>query len=249
MLLTRSEHGVALYERDGSEWHEGAQTRAARDVSGAGDTIVAATTLALGAGATLREAAHFANVAAGVTVGKRGTACATPDEITLALLQSPDRETLPDKLVSKSSATAIRGAWRSQNLAVGFTNGCFDLVHPGHVRLLAEARLRCDRLIVALNTDSSVRRIKGRDRPIQSELARAEVIGACSAVDLVVLFDDDTPSALIDDLRPDVLIKGADYTTESVAGADAVLGWGGRVELIELVPDRVQQSTDRCVRL
>ena len=130
-------------------------------MSGAGDTIAAAASLALAAGATLREAAHFANVAAGVTVGKRGTSCATPDEMTLALLQPPNTKALAAKLVSMRSATAIRRAWRSQNLDVGFTNGCFDLIHPGHVRLLTEARLRCDRLIVALNTDGSVRRLKG----------------------------------------------------------------------------------------
>jgi len=129
-----------------------------------------------------------------------------------------------------------REAWRSDGLAVGVTNGAFDLIHPGHVRLLAEARRRCDRLIVALNTDASVRRLKGDERPVQSEIARAEVIGALRSVDLVVIFDEDTPLDLIAALRPDVLIKGADYTIDTVVGADLVLGWGGRVELVDIVP-------------
>jgi D-beta-D-heptose 7-phosphate kinase/D-beta-D-heptose 1-phosphate adenosyltransferase len=241
VLLTRSADGVALFQDGASPWSEDAQTKLVRDVSGAGDTVLAAAAMALAAGANLIDASHLANVAAALAVGKSGTSCVTPDELNFALLHSPDTEALMGKLVSISSAVAARDIWHSQNLQVGFTNGCFDLLHPGHIKLLAGARAACDRLIVGLNTDDSVRRLKGPDRPIQTELARAEVIGALRSVDLVVLFSEDTPIDLIAKLRPDVLIKGADYTVESVVGFELVHEWGGRVELIDLVPD--QSST------
>jgi D-beta-D-heptose 7-phosphate kinase/D-beta-D-heptose 1-phosphate adenosyltransferase len=246
VLLTRSEQGVALFEQGSDAWSEPAQAKVVRDVSGAGDTILAVCAVALAAGASLPEAAHFANVGAAVAVGKSGTSCVTPDELNLALLHAPDEEALSGKLVSAPSAVSIRDAWRSQGLEVGFTNGCFDLLHPGHVKLLAEARTACDRLVVGLNTDASVRRLKGEERPIQTELARAEVIGALRSVDLVVLFDEDTPLELIAALRPEVLIKGADYTVDTVVGSDLVEGWGGRVALIDLVPD---QSSSRLISL
>lgn len=246
VLLTRSDDGVALFQKEGDVLSEPAQTQVVRDVSGAGDTVAAACAVALAAGAILPDASHFANVAAAVAVGKHGTSCVTPDELNLALLHSPDAHALAGKLVSTSSASSLREVWRSQGLSVGFANGCFDLLHPGHVQLLAEARARCDRLVVALNSDDSVRRLKGADRPIQTELARAQVIGALRSVDLVVLFDDDTPLDLIDTLRPDVLMKGADYTVNTVVGSEMVLGWGGRVELIELVPG---QSSSQLIAM
>ena len=236
VLLTRSADGVALFQEGAPPWSEGTQTKLVRDVSGAGDTVLAAAAMALAAGANLVDASHLANVAAALAVGKSGTSCVTPDELNFALLHSPDTDALVGKLVSISSAVSARDIWRGQNLDVGFTNGCFDLLHPGHIKLLAGARATCDRLIVGLNTDDSVRRLKGSERPIQSELARAEVIGALRSVDLVVLFDEDTPIDLIAKLRPDMLIKGADYTVETVVGADLMQQWGGRVELIDLVP-------------
>lgn len=237
VLLTRSEHGVAVYQPNAEPWSEPALATVVRDVSGAGDTILAVSALALAAGATLVEAAHVANVAAAVAVGKSGTALVTRDELNFALLHSPDTAALAGKLVALTSATSAREVWRSQGLQVGFTNGCFDLLHPGHIRLLTEARAVCDRLIVALNTDASVRRLKGPERPVQTELARAAVIGAVRSVDLVILFDEDTPLKVITKLTPDILIKGADYTAEAVLGGDMVQSWGGRVELIALVPD------------
>jgi D-beta-D-heptose 7-phosphate kinase/D-beta-D-heptose 1-phosphate adenosyltransferase len=236
VLLTRSADGVALFQEGAQPWSEGTQTRLVRDVSGAGDTVLAAAAMALAAGANLVDASHLANVAAALAVGKSGTSCVTPDELNFALLHSPDTDALVGKLVSISSAITARDIWRGQNLDVGFTNGCFDLLHPGHIKLLAGAQATCDRLIVGLNTDDSVRRLKGNDRPIQTELARAEVIGALRSVDLVVLFDEDTPLNLIAQLQPDILIKGADYTVETVVGADLMQQWGGRVELIDLVP-------------
>jgi D-beta-D-heptose 7-phosphate kinase/D-beta-D-heptose 1-phosphate adenosyltransferase len=244
VLLTRSEHGVCLYRHDAPTWSQGGRAEVVRDVSGAGDAVLAAAAVALAVGAEITEAAHLANVAAGVVVGKSGTASVTSDELNLALLRGNDAAAIEGKLMTASSALAARVSWRSAGLAVGLTNGVFDLIHPGHVRLLAEARRRCDRLIVALNTDASVRRLKGADRPIQSELARAEVIGALRSVDVVVLFEADTPFDLIAALRPDVLIKGADYTIETVVGGELVLGWGGRVELVDVVPG---QSSTRLI--
>jgi D-beta-D-heptose 7-phosphate kinase / D-beta-D-heptose 1-phosphate adenosyltransferase len=246
VLVTRSEDGVALFQAGEPAWSDGPQTKVVRDVSGAGDTILAGCAVALAAGASLVDASHLANVAAAVAVGKSGTSPVTPDELNLALLHAPDADALSGKLVSTNSASSIRRSWSSQGLEVGFTNGCFDLLHPGHVQLLAEAATKCDRLIVALNTDDSVRRLKGVGRPVQTELARAEVIGALRAVDLVVLFDQDSPRELIAELRPDVLMKGADYSVDTVVGADLVIAQGGRVELIDLVPG---ESSSRLIAM
>ncbi len=135
---------------------------------------------------------------------------------------------------SDAEAAQRASAWRAQGLRVGFANGCFDLIHPGHVWLLREARARCDRLIVALNTDASVQRLKGPTRPLQNETARATVMASMASVDLVVLFDEDTPLELIQALRPDVLVKGADYSIDQVVGADLVQSWGGTILLVEV---------------
>jgi len=246
VLLTRSERGVAVYEPATEAWSEPAHGNMVRDVSGAGDTILGVAALCLAAGASLVDAAHTANVAAALAVSKSGTSAVSRDELNFALLHSTDTEALAGKLLPLTSAASAREMWRTQGLQVGFTNGCFDLLHPGHVKLLREARAHCDRLIVALNTDASVRRLKGPDRPVQTELARAAVIGALRSVDLVILFDEDTPIDLIEQLRPDVLIKGADYTVETVVGADVVTSWGGRVALIELEP---HQSSTNLIRV
>ncbi len=242
ILLTRSENGVALFEHGNLTFAEDALATSVRDVSGAGDTILAAAAIAIGAGAKPSNAAHVANVAAAVAVGKIGTSIVTADELNLAMLRAPKSGLLEGKLASRDTAERLADTWRADGMVVGFTNGCFDLLHPGHVKLLNEARAACDKLVVGLNTDDSVRRLKGDSRPIQTELARAEVIGALRNVDLVVLFDEDTPIDLIDRLRPDVLCKGADYKLDDVVGADLVASWGGRVELIDLVPD--QSSTN-----
>ena len=244
VLLTRSEAGVSLYQANAPVWREPARARLVRDVSGAGDTVIAAAALALAAGASMEAAAHLANTAAAVAVGKSGTACVTPEELNRALLHGPDEDLVAGKLAPLSQAATLVQEWRKAGLSVGFTNGCFDLLHPGHVKTLAAARALCDRLVVGLNTDASISRLKGPERPIQSELARAEVIGALRSVDLVVLFEEDTPLTLIRALRPDVLVKGDDYTVETVVGADLVLGWGGRVELVLLIPE---QSSSRLI--
>lgn len=233
VLVTRSAKGLTLVRRDLPAMHLPTRAREVADVSGAGDTLVAALAVALGAKAPLPEAAMLANITAGISVGKQGTATVTRDELSAALhleeLVATDR-----KVATREEAALRAAAWRTQGLRVGFANGCFDLIHPGHVRLLTEARARCDRLVVALNTDASVKRLKGPTRPLQNEMARATVMASLAPVDLVVLFDEETPFELIQALRPDVLVKGADYRIDQVVGADLVHSWGGTVYLVEL---------------
>lgn len=233
VLVTRSAKGLTLVQRDQPALHLPTRAREVADVSGAGDTLVAALAVALGAGAALPEAATLANATAGISVGKPGTATVTAAEL-LGTLHLEDLVATERKVMTREQAAAQVAAWQGKRLRVGFANGCFDLIHPGHVRLLTEARAACDRLIVALNTDASVRRLKGPTRPVQSESARATVMASLAPVDLVTLFDEDTPLELIRLLRPDVLVKGADYTIEQVVGGDLVRGWGGRVLLVDL---------------
>jgi D-beta-D-heptose 7-phosphate kinase/D-beta-D-heptose 1-phosphate adenosyltransferase len=243
LVVTRSEHGMTLATGEGVR-HLPAQAREVFDVSGAGDTVIAALAVALAAGSTLADAAAIANTAGSIVVGKAGTAVVRPDEIAAALRASEMQGT-GARVRTRASLLDLVQTWRTRGLTVGFTNGCFDLIHPGHVSLLAQARAQCDRLVVGLNTDASVRRLKGPSRPINTEQARAVVLAALESVDAVVLFDEDTPLDLIHAVRPDVLIKGADYTIETVVGADAVAGWGGRVFLADLTPG---QSTTGIVR-
>lgn len=233
VLVTRSAKGLTLVRRDEAAMHLPTRAREVADVSGAGDTLVAALAVALGAGASLPEAATLANITAGISVGKQGTATVSQDEL-LGMLHLEDLVATDRKIATREEAVQRVAAWRGRGLRVGFANGCFDLIHPGHIRLLAEARARCDRLVVALNTDDSVKRLKGPSRPLQSESARATVMASLAHVDLVTLFDEDTPLELIRALRPDVLVKGADYTIDKVVGADMVQSWGGTVLLVEV---------------
>ena len=233
VLVTRSQDGMSLISADGGEAHFPAEAREVYDVSGAGDTAMATLAAAVAAGAALAQAVQLSNIAAGIVVGKVGTAVAYADDL-LATLHHRDVVMTESKLVSKHTALDQLAFWRRQGHRIGFTNGCFDLLHPGHVSLLAQARANCDRLIVGLNSDASVRRLKGETRPVQSEAARGTVLASLASVDLVVIFDEDTPLALIKALQPDVLVKGADYTVEKVVGADVVMAYGGKVVLANL---------------
>ena len=245
VLLTRSELGMSYFAPGAPPIHLPTAAREVFDVSGAGDTVVATLALGIAAGLPMAEAMRLANETAGIVVAKHGTAVVSLDELRAALDQEahPPRSGRPGA-VPLAAAVRQREAWRREGLVVGFTNGCFDLLHPGHVSLLEQAAAECDRLIVALNTDASVRRLKGPTRPVQSEQARARVMGALRPVDLVVLFDDDTPIGMIAALQPDVLVKGADYTIDRVVGAEIVQQAGGRVVLAELTEG---QSTTRLV--
>ena len=244
VLVTRSAKGLTLVRRGAAPLHLPTRAQAVADVSGAGDTLIAAFAIGIAAGAAMPDAAMLANVAAGISVGKPGTATVSHGELA-AGLHRRELLALDDKILEIDEAKALREAWRSAKVRVGFTNGCFDLVHPGHVRLLQKARAACDRLIVGLNSDASVKRLKGPERPVQQEMARATVMAAIGAVDLVVLFEEDTPEDLIRALLPDVLFKGADYTIDQVVGGDIVRAAGGEVRLIDL---EAGHSTTSMVR-
>jgi len=244
MLVTRSERGMSLVRPEGAV-HLPAEAREVFDVSGAGDTVMATLSAGLAAGIPVGTTARLANAAAGIVVGKVGTAVVRPRELMDALARDTDHG-LGGKTATAARALEIVERWRRRGLTVGFTNGCFDLIHPGHISLMAQAKAACDRLVVGLNSDDSVRRLKGESRPIQSEAARAAVLAALASVDLVVPFEDDTPLELIRLLRPDVLVKGADYTLDTVVGADVVRAHGGRVLLAELTAGH--STTDMATR-
>jgi len=232
VVVTRAGKGMSLARRGEGVRHFPGRAREVFDVSGAGDTVLASLGLALGAGLTLEQAVQFAILASGVVVGKAGTAVVTPAELIEAEL-SQHAVAAQAKVTPMDELAAEVETWRRQGLKVGFTNGCFDILHRGHVAYLAQARGWCDRLVVALNTDASVRRLKGEGRPVNDLDSRAVVIGGLSSVDRVTSFDDPTPIALIERLRPDVLIKGSDYTREGVVGGDLVESWGGVVRLAD----------------
>ena len=175
----------------------------------------------------------LSNIAAGIVVAKVGTAVVHPDELRHELVHEANAAS-EAKIFSASQAQEQAERWRRLGLKVGFTNGVFDLLHPGHVALLRKARAACDRLIVGTNSDASVKRLKGNDRPLQDEASRATVLASLASVDGVVIFAEDTPLALIQQLRPDLLVKGADYTIDKVVGAREVQSWGGRVVLVDL---------------
>ncbi|MBI1260820.1 MAG: D-glycero-beta-D-manno-heptose-7-phosphate kinase [Rhizobiales bacterium] len=241
VVVTRSQDGMSVIEK-GSVTHLKAEAREVFDVSGAGDTVVSALASALATGFDLGDAARIANSAAGIVVGKVGTAVVHLDELE-AKLHEHDLSHIERKIVTRSVAQDIVANWQAKGLKVGFTNGCFDLLHPGHIALISAARARCDRLVMGLNSDASVKRLKGETRPVQSEQARATVLAALAHVDLVVLFEEDTPEALIKALAPDLLVKGGDYTLDQIVGADFVMAHGGRVEIIDLVPGFSTTST------
>jgi len=235
VLVTRSEAGMTLVDEGGAV-HVPAYPVRVRDVSGAGDTVVAVLAAMLALDADFESAMRAANAAAAVVVGKRGTASVSVAELRSRIL--PAATLAPEEKIVFDWAQLDKhlAEWRRQGLRVGFTNGCFDLLHPGHIKLLAGARATCDRLLVGLNGDASVTRIKGQGRPVQPVEARAELLAALEAVDLVVVFDEDTPEKLIAHVKPTVLVKGGDYARDEVVGREIVEALGGEVILIDLVP-------------
>lgn len=234
--VTRSEEGISLIE-PGQRLHIPAMARQVFDVSGAGDTVIATLAAGMVAGLNHHDALHLANLAAGVVVGQVGTVPISRDEL-LAELAVEDVQEQADKVCKLGRLLARVTAWRANGQRIVFTNGCFDLLHAGHVAYLETARKFGDRLIVGLNTDRSVSALKGPTRPVIHEQDRARVMAALEAVDAVILFDEDTPMALIQAIRPDVLVKGDDYTEEQVVGGAEVKSWGGKVVLAPIVPGR-----------
>jgi D-beta-D-heptose 7-phosphate kinase/D-beta-D-heptose 1-phosphate adenosyltransferase len=248
LVVTRGKDGMTVAEAPQSAdtasacVHIRTAAREVFDVSGAGDTVVATLALGLAFGATLVDAARLANTAAGIVVGKHGTATVSAGEI-IARLDPAHDGPLSGKHFALESVQQLVARWRDLGLRIAFTNGCFDLLHPGHVALLNQARRSADRLVVGLNSDLSVGRLKGAGRPIQGEVARATVLASLKSVDAVVIFPEDTPLELITALEPDVLVKGADYTIETVVGAEVVLRRGGKVLLADLVPSHSTTNT------
>jgi D-beta-D-heptose 7-phosphate kinase/D-beta-D-heptose 1-phosphate adenosyltransferase len=238
VLVTRGAKGMVMLPPHLNETDEAihipAQAREIFDVSGAGDTVIATLAASISAGHSFEDAARLANIAGGIVVGKVGTAVVGQEELSAAVLEAEPHT--PSKIMTLKEAKTHTQTWRRHGLTLGFTNGCFDLLHLGHLHSFAECKKQCDRLIVGLNTDASIKRLKGEDRPIQAEIVRAHIIAALEYVDAVVLFDDDTPLNLIETLLPDLLFKGADYTIDKVVGADIVQLNGGKVHLIDLKP-------------
>ncbi len=245
ILVTLSEEGLMLHTEGAQAVHIPAYPVKIRDVSGAGDTVVATLAVLLALGADFELAARTANAAASVVVGKRGVASASLAELRARLLPAAVLAA-EEKIIFDWALLDERVAeWRKHDLRIGFTNGCFDILHPGHVHVLTQARGACDRLLVGLNSDASVARLKGDGRPIQDVHARANVLAALEAVDLVVVFEQDTPLELLRRVRPKVLVKGGDYRPEEVVGRELVEAEGGEVILINVLPGH---STSAIVR-
>lgn len=244
VLVTEGAAGMTLVDAMGVR-HFPAEAAEVYDVSGAGDTAVAVLAAGIAAKLPLAVAVRLANIAAGIVVGKVGTSVAREADLLAAI--SPEGGALR-KVISRQAVLEQVARWRHQGYRIGFTNGCFDLLHPGHVHLLEVARDACDRLVVGLNDDASVRRLKGPMRPVQPDTVRAAVLAGLPSVDAVTVFEEDTPEALITALRPDVLVKGADHSMAEVVGADQVRSWGGRVLLASLLPGQATPANLERIR-
>jgi D-beta-D-heptose 7-phosphate kinase/D-beta-D-heptose 1-phosphate adenosyltransferase len=232
VLVTLGERGMILVSSDGSENRVPALRRPVYDVTGAGDTVAGVVTACLAAGATLVEAAYIANTAAGIAVGEIGAVAVPSERIAAALSGKPS-----GKLRTRTELEILVKDWRASGTRIVFTNGCFDLLHPGHLSLLQFAKSLGDVLVLAINSDAAVRRLKGAGRPVVPERDRASLLGALECVDAVTIFDEDTPLECVRSVMPDILVKGQDYRMHEVIGRDLIEGAGGRVVLAPLVPD------------
>ena len=238
IMTTLSARGILASSADGTQFHDPAKTRDVFDVSGAGDTVVAVISAAISSGADTEAAVALANHAAGVAISKSGTAIVTPGEI---LAYMP----LSNTLTEPASLANLCQNWRNAGDKIAFTNGCFDLLHPGHISLLRHAAKTADRLIVGLNSDASVRRLKGDSRPLQPADKRGAALTAFDMVDAVTIFDEDTPKNLITLLQPDFIVKGGDYEPDAVVGSDIVRERGGKVVII---PTLATYSTSNLIK-
>jgi D-beta-D-heptose 7-phosphate kinase/D-beta-D-heptose 1-phosphate adenosyltransferase len=239
VVVTMGAQGAVLIDgtagqNNGSALHFPSRAREVFDVTGAGDTVAATLGVALAGGAAIAEAVWLANAAASVCVSRLGTSPVSQRDIISTVDEQPLHSA--NKVVTKPEALRLATKLRTQRKRIAFTNGCFDLLHVGHVTILEKSRREADALFVGVNTDDSVRRLKGPNRPIQHEADRARIVAAQACVDVVVLFDEDTPYDLIRALRPDVITKGADYSRkEEVVGWDIVERYGGTIRLVDLV--------------
>ncbi len=237
LLLTQGPKGMSFTDNKGQITRIPTRAREVFDVSGAGDTVIASLACGLSSGLIFSKAAELANIAAGFVVGKLGTQHITRSDLATAiqLLETESQITKQFKTMNIAAARIQVQAWRTSGVKVVFTNGCFDLLHPGHIDLLHRARALGDRLIIGLNTDASIKRLKGDHRPILTEKDRALILGALGCVDMVVLFDEDNPLNLIKEIRPEILVKGRDYKIDEVVGRDLVESYGGKVILVPIL--------------
>jgi D-beta-D-heptose 7-phosphate kinase/D-beta-D-heptose 1-phosphate adenosyltransferase len=243
LAVTRGEEGISFIDAQHIE-HIPATAKKVFDVSGAGDTVIATLAAGMVHGLTPHDALQLANIAAAIVVGKVGTVPVTQAELLKALV-SEDGQSQADKICDKTQLVKLVKQWKENHQKIVFTNGCFDLLHAGHVTYLEAAKKTGDKLILGLNTDRSVSALKGPSRPVIHEQDRARVLAALAAVDAVILFDEDTPLQLIDAIRPDIIVKGDDYTEDQVVGGTEVKSWGGSVKLIPLVQGR---STSNIIK-
>jgi D-beta-D-heptose 7-phosphate kinase / D-beta-D-heptose 1-phosphate adenosyltransferase len=242
LAVTRGEEGITLI--DETTHHLPAIAKQVFDVSGAGDTVIATLAAGLIHNLSVLQSLQLANIAAAVVVGKVGTVPISQVDLIEALASQQSSEQA-HKICDLSQLKTKVNAWKKDNQSIVFTNGCFDLLHAGHVTYLEAAKKRGDKLILGLNTDRSVSAIKGPTRPVVSENDRARVLAALESVDAVVLFDEDTPLNLINAIQPNIIAKGSDYTADQVVGGKEVLSWGGEIALIDLVEGR---STSNIIK-
>jgi D-beta-D-heptose 7-phosphate kinase / D-beta-D-heptose 1-phosphate adenosyltransferase len=243
MTVTMSEKGIRILYPD-SAFHSPTRAREVFDVTGAGDTVIATMAASLAAGLHAEAAVNLANIAAGIVVAKTGTAPISRNELVAEFTASTQMKG-PDKILDLQPLLVRLAEWRANGDRVVFTNGCFDILHVGHITLLEQCREFGDKVVIGLNSDASVKRLKGPTRPLVGEKERARVLAALGSTDAVIIFDEATPFELIRSVRPDVLVKGGDYTAQTIVGADDVVTWGGRVEI---VPTVIGASTTNTIR-
>lgn len=234
LVVSMSEHGLAVLDGSSILKFPAVLARSVFDVSGAGDTVISMLAACFAGGLDMAIAARLSNVAAGIVVGKVGTAPITKTEL-LAALQETEMKQMSDKIAGLDTLSSTVQRWRENGDSIIFANGCFDLLHVGHLSLLEQAKNEGGRLIVAINNDASVKRLKGYTRPVLGERDRARMLAALECVDAVLIFEEDTPLAAIKALQPDVLVKGGDYTEEQIVGAEEVKSWNGRVKIFPLI--------------
>ena len=233
LTVTMSEKGIRILYAD-SFFHSPTRAREVFDVTGAGDTVIAALAASLAAGLDPETGVNLANIAAGIVVAKTGTSPIARSELVAEFTKSTQMKG-PDKILDLDHLLVRLAQWRANGERIVFTNGCFDILHVGHITLLEQCREFGDKVVIGVNSDASVRGLKGPTRPVVGERERARVLAALGSTDAVVIFDEATPADLIRRVRPDVLVKGGDYTASTIVGADDVTTWGGRVEIVPTV--------------
>ncbi len=242
VLITRGEKGLSYINKK-EAIHLSTQTKEVYDVSGAGDTVLAMMAISYVLNINIRKSLYLANIAAGIVVGKSGTAIVKPEEIKYKLGENLSK--INNKILkNKEGIVKVVKNWKAKGLKIGFTNGCFDLLHPGHISLLAKSKNLCDKLIIAINSDISIKKLKGNSRPIQSEKARMKILSSLEYCDKICIFDDLTPLSLIKLIKPDIITKGSDYIKNQVVGAQEIEKLGGKVIIIQLIKG---QSTTKII--